>query len=229
MRDELLGAILCGLVAWLVWRALQRRKTRTSDWMPHELRASRLAYAEQLFRSAGPVSVSARVDRAYRDQTGVVTLLELKTGKVERVYLSDVIELSAQRYALQSQTGEQVFEHGYVVVQPVGSRRRKVHRVQLLVAERLASMVVRRERLLMGTEEPDPPCSTALCAHCAQCAYLSECDWGARQPASRRTERSAKVQYLAGQLSIGSPTATNGPGRRLDRKPTRDRTTCARA
>ena len=179
MRHELLGAILCGLfVAWLVWRTLLRRKNGANDWMPPELRASRLAYAEQLFRSVGPVSVSAKVDRAYRDEAGVVTLVELKTRKAERVYLSDVIELSAQRYALQSQTGERVSEHGYVVVQRVDSRRRKVNRVQLLRDERLAAMVVRRERLLVDTEEPDPPLATALCEHCA---YRSECKWGARR------------------------------------------------
>ena len=33
--------------------------------MPHELRASRLAYAEQLFRSTGALAVSAKVERAY--------------------------------------------------------------------------------------------------------------------------------------------------------------------
>ena len=176
MRHELLGAILCWLfVAWLVWRALRRRKIGTSDWMPHELRASRLVYAEQLFRSEGPASVSARVDRAYRDQAGVVTLVELKTRKADRVYLSDVIELSAQRYALQSQTRERVSEHGYVVVQQVGARSRKAHRVQLLADEGLTSVVARRERLLMGTEDPIPPRTTALCEHCA---YLPNCDWG---------------------------------------------------
>ena len=205
MHYELLGSGLGGLfVAWLVWRAVQRRKITTSDWMPHELRASRLAYAEQLFRSAGPVSVSAKVDRAYRNQAGVVTLVELKTRKADRVYLSDVIELSAQRYALQSQTGERVSEHGYVVVQQVSSRRRKVHRVQLLADERLASMVVRRERLLMDTEEPDPPCATALCEHCA---YVPECDWGAPQPASRRTERSARGRRAVSEFAPRPPKA----------------------
>ena len=79
-----------------------------------ELRASRLAYAEQLFRSEGPASVSARVDRAYRNQAGVVTLVELKTREADRAYLSDVIELSAQRFALSSQTGEFVNAMGYV-------------------------------------------------------------------------------------------------------------------
>ena len=172
MRDELLGAILCGLVAWLVWRALQRRKTRTSDCLPHELRASRLAYAEQLFRSAGPVSVSARVDRAYRDQAGVVTLVELKTRMAERVYLSDVIELSSQRYALQSQTGERVSEHGYVLVGVAGRTAGDVHRVRLLPGKELALTVARRERLLLGTQIPKPPRSFGVCFGCP---YAKEC------------------------------------------------------
>ena len=172
MRDELLGAILCGLVAWLVWRALRRRKIRTSDWMPHELRASRLAYAEQLFRSAGPVSVSARVDRAYRDQAGVVTLVELKTRTAKRVYLSDIIELSAQGHALRSQTGEQVSEHGYVLVKVAGRKPGNAHRVRLLPDKELASILVRRGLLLAGTELPNPPRSTGVCLGCA---YADEC------------------------------------------------------
>ena len=85
MHYDLLGSGLGGLfVAWLVGRTLLRRRNGANDWMPPELRASRLAYAEQLFRSVGPVSVSARVDRAYRDQAGVVTLVELKTRKADR-------------------------------------------------------------------------------------------------------------------------------------------------
>ena len=63
MHYELLGPILCGLFgAWLVWRTLLRRKNGANDWMPSELRASRLAYAEQLFRSTGPV---AEIGRAH--------------------------------------------------------------------------------------------------------------------------------------------------------------------
>jgi len=140
--------------------------------MPHELRASRLAYAEKLFRSAGPVSVSARVDRAYRNQAGVVTLVELKTRKVDKVYLSDFIELSAQRHALHSQTGEQVSEHGYVLVQAIERRTRMPHRVKLLTDGQFASLLARRERIFAGTELPNPPYSTALCA---RCAYFAQC------------------------------------------------------
>jgi hypothetical protein len=121
--------------------------------------------------------VSAKVDRAYRDQAGVLTLVELKTRNADKVYLSDVIELSAQRHALHSQTGEQVSEHGYVVVQRVGATRKRVHRVKLLADEQVSLIVTRRERLLMQAATPRPPRSAALCKHCT---YLSECDWGAR-------------------------------------------------
>ena len=173
MHHELLGAILCGLfVAWLFWRALQLRKPRTSDWMPHELRASRLAYAEQLFRSSGPVSVSARVDRAYRDQAGVVTLVELKTRKADRVHLSDVIELSAQRFALGSQTGEVVNTRGYVVVQIAGLRGSSVHRVDLLTAGELQALSARRQTLLEGAVKPRQTCRPGLCRNCA---FLRPC------------------------------------------------------
>ena len=172
MRDELLGAILCGLVAWLVWRALQRRKIRTSDWLPHELRASRLAYAEQLFRSAGPVSVSAKVDRAYRDLAGVVTLVELKTRKADEVYLSDVIELSAQRFALSSQTCEVVDATGYVVVRIAGLRGSSVHQVDLLAADEVQALVARRKALLQGMAKPLQTCRPGLCR---SCAFLQPC------------------------------------------------------
>ena len=173
MNYELLGAILCGLfVAWLLWRTLLRRKIGAIDWMPHELRASRLAYAERLFRSAGPVSVSARVDRAYRNQAGVMTLVELKTRKANRVFLSDVIELSAQRHALHLHTGEQISEHGYVLVKVAGHTPGNVHRVRLLTAKELAATVARRGRLLAGTEIPNPPRSGGVCFGCP---YAKEC------------------------------------------------------
>jgi len=78
----------------------------------------------------------------------------------------------------RSQTGEQVSEHGYVVVQRVGATRKRVHRVKLLADEQFSLIVTRRERLLIQAEIPGPPRSAALCEHCA---YRSECKWGARR------------------------------------------------
>ena len=173
MHYELLGPILCGLFgAWLVWRTLLRRKNGANDWMPPELRASRLTYAEQLFRSVGPVSVSAKVDRAYRDEAGVVTLVELKTRKVDKVYLSDIIELSAQRFALSSQTGEVVNATGYVVVRIAGLRASSVHQVDLLAADEVQALIARREAILQGAVKPQQTCRPGLCR---SCAFLQPC------------------------------------------------------
>jgi hypothetical protein len=101
-----------------------------------------------------------------------VTLVELKTRKADRVYLSDIIEISAQRHALHSQTGEQVSAHGYVLVRVVGRTPQHAHRVRLLTGKELASAVDRRERLLAGTEIPNPPRSVGVCLGCP---YAKEC------------------------------------------------------
>ena len=61
--------------------------------LPRELRGAVLAYAERTFRSNFPQRLSARVDRAYRARSGVVTLIELKTRRTHQPFLSDVIEL----------------------------------------------------------------------------------------------------------------------------------------
>ena len=74
--------------------------------LPRELRDARLLYAERLFTATGRLSISARVVRAYRVPSGGIVLLELKTRETDRPYLSDVIELSAQRAAIALQTGE---------------------------------------------------------------------------------------------------------------------------
>ena len=118
------------------------------------------------------MAVSAKVDRAYRDQAGVVTLVELKTRKADRVYMSDVIELSGQRFALGSQTGEVVNTRGYVVVQIAGLRGSSVHRVDLLTADEVQALIARREALLRGAVKPQKTCRPGLCRNCA---FLQPC------------------------------------------------------
>lgn len=86
-------------------------------WLPRELLVAELVYAEQLFRATGPVALVARVDRVYRQPNGVMTLSELKTRHANRIYFSDVIELSAQRMALAAHTRLPVARRAYVLVQ----------------------------------------------------------------------------------------------------------------
>ena len=71
-----------------------------------------LVYIERVFGAKSPVPIIAKLDHGYRNAEGVIILVELKTRRLNRPYLSDVIELSAQRLAVQAQKGERVAAYG---------------------------------------------------------------------------------------------------------------------
>lgn len=119
----------------LAVRSALRRAHRADRWIPEELGEASLAYVERTFRSEGPRPVVARVDRAYRSPRGLITLVELKTRGEDRVYASDVIELSAQRLALASETGEGVAPFAFVVVESNSGRTSK--RVKLMSTDQV--------------------------------------------------------------------------------------------
>lgn len=135
-------------------------------WRPKELQDTEVVYAERVFRASRPISIIAKLDRGYRYRNGLITLVELKTRRVDRVYLSDVIELSAQRVALQAQTREPVAPHGYVLVQQPERRQKTAYRVQLLTHAQVAELVARREAILVGETEARYTQWPALCVHC---------------------------------------------------------------
>ncbi len=160
-------ALVASVLITTCWRLRRRREREADDWLPHPLRSTRLAYAERVFRSKGPIRISARVDQAYRDGRGHLTLVELKTRDLDRVYDSDVIELSAQRAALTVATGETVHREAYVLVQGTVGRRRRVHRVALLTVEQVAALAERRQALLSGATQPRRTCIEGICDYCA--------------------------------------------------------------
>ncbi|MGA7951725.1 MAG: hypothetical protein WCA45_16450, partial [Thiobacillaceae bacterium] len=148
--------IALAVVAMLIlvrWVRRNRRIASEKAWLPKGLQDAELIYAEQVFRAMWPVRIIAKLDRGYRDAQGLIVLLELKTRRASRPYLSDVIELSAQRFAVAAQTKEIVADHGYVLVQQPGSERRKSYRVQLLTHDEVNALVKRREAILAGWEE----------------------------------------------------------------------------
>jgi CRISPR-associated exonuclease Cas4 len=156
--------------------ALRRRRAALADRMewasrPWDLRDAELLYLEKRFDVSEPVRLSTRLDRAYRMPSGLVVLLELKTRSVNRAFPSDVIQLSAQRLALERKTRQVVAQHGYVVTQtPDGAR--EAHRVQLVSGEAVVALVGRREAILAGRINPRPAASVGVCG---TCAYRSIC------------------------------------------------------
>lgn len=135
-------------------------------WLPRELRGAELIYAEQTFCAEGDITIIAKLDRGYRNPSGVIVLVELKTRRANRPYFSDVIELSAQRLALQAQTGEHVAAFGFVLVQRPGRMSKSAHRVDLMSAEEVGALARRREHILSGHLVPRYACSKGLCGGC---------------------------------------------------------------
>ena len=166
------ASLLVAFVAIGLLLALWRRVCASSigaerKWLPKELLDAELVYAEKIFRSGGDVPIVAKCDRGYRTKKGVIVVVELKTRHVNRTYLSDIIELSAQRFAIQMQTGEDVAEHGYVLVQHPRSRAKFLLRVELLSNSEVIALAKRREAILMGDATAHYAGSKRLCSKCA--------------------------------------------------------------
>ncbi len=159
------------LVAWLGWRRRAGRSERASR--PRELAHAELVHMEKLFRIRHPIRLAAKLDRAYRQPDGTLVLVELKTRRSDRVHLSDIIQLSAQRLAVKEQTGQAVAEHAFVTVErSEGSRARRSHRVRLLEDSEVVSLARRRAAILAGRAEATFARSSAACEGCA---YRREC------------------------------------------------------
>lgn len=166
----LAGCAICVTAVWAAARTVRRLSLRVDEWMPEGLRDHTLAYSERTFRSGDDRQVVARVDRAYRGPTGLIVLVELKTRQADRVHLSDIIELSAQRVALEGETRESVAPAAWVVVESAAGR--SAHSVRLLSPHVVWDLASRREALLAGTESPHYPGTRRVCA---SCIYRGRC------------------------------------------------------
>lgn len=141
---------------------------------PDELAGAGLLYMEKQFRIRGPVPLVARIDRAYQGADGVIVLVELKTRWKSRPYLSDVIQLSAQKMALEGQMGLRVAEHAFVTVQrPTRSSGHRSHKVQLVPPSEIVELHRRREDVIAGRIVPRHAHSADACKGCA---FRSDCD-----------------------------------------------------
>ena len=172
--------VICGLTVFVLALTLAYSRWRNEGGVRAE-RASRpralidteLLYAEKLFRVSDPVSLVAKIDRAYRLPSGLVVLVELKARWADRTFPSDVIQLSAQRLALEGQTRQAVARYGYVTVQaPTRPIVRRSHRVELLSTDDVVALIRRRDAILAGRIEPRYADSRSACR---TCAYQVEC------------------------------------------------------
>lgn len=168
MSEMLLLAILAGCVAlgWFCVRRARGREERASR--PPELRDAELAYMERVFRTDRPFPLIVRLDRAYRTADGALVLVELKTRWRPQPRASDNIQLSAQRLAIESATGQRVASYAFVTVEKPDHRRSRAHRrVALLDSAEIEALALRRQAILAGQISADFASSRQTCNTCA--------------------------------------------------------------
>ena len=157
------------------WRSLETHAVRAERASrPAALRDAELVYLEKLFRISTPVGLVAKLDRAYRMPSGLLVLVELKTRWINQPFLSDVIQLSAQRMAVMGQTGQSVASYGYVLVKAPAPRALPIaHRVQLMTDEEIVALIKKREDILAGRVMPRQSHSRNACL---TCVFRAQCD-----------------------------------------------------
>lgn len=171
------GAVAACIAAFVVHRLRVPAATRAElASRPNELAGAELLYMEKQFRVRGPVPLVARVDRAYQAADGAIVLVELKTRWRSRPYPTDVIQLSAQKMALEGQTGLRVAEHAFVTVRrPTRNATKRSHKVQLMPSSEIVALHRRREDVIVGKAAPRYANSAGACKGCA---FRSVCDRG---------------------------------------------------
>lgn len=167
-----LGTLALALLLARAWAGRKGSAERASR--PKALVDAELVFMERLFRIRAPVPLVAKVDRVYRLPRGSLVLVELKTRRQDRPYLTDIIQLSAQRLAIEVQTGEVVEPFAFVsVLHPTSRRRWASYRVRLLDEGELVGLAQRRTQIV--SLQTDPAYASSARA-CTGCAYRAKCD-----------------------------------------------------
>jgi CRISPR-associated exonuclease Cas4 len=162
--------LLLAVALAVAWHLFRRHRARVAEWRdrPAALRDAELICVEGQFRSKSRWPIVARVDRAYRLPTGVVVLVELKTRSAPAVRTSDVIQLSAQRVAVEDELRVRVSDEAFVLFPGRHSAPPAARVVRLMSREQIEAVAARRRRLIDGIELPQWPDSEHVCHGCGQ-------------------------------------------------------------
>jgi hypothetical protein len=173
------------LTVLMVWRIARNRSAERVS-RPRALADAQLVYMEEVFRIREPVRLVAKVDRVYRLPGGSLVLVELKTRRQNRPYLSDIIQLSAQRFAIEGQTDAVVEPSAFVWV-PGADQRFRSHRVRLLDSAEVVILYHRRQAVLSMKVPATRARSESACRSCA--LRVSCCHFPYSHEADRRRGR----------------------------------------
>lgn len=223
MRSALWLLAIAGAIALVGTWALTRRhrlKQEEQAWLPEELKTARLEFAERTFYTRWPFRLYAKIDRAYRTQDGSLVLTELKRRFRRQAYPSDVVELSAQKLAIERGARYRVAAKGFVVVEHPGTGERTPIAVTLLPEAEIVALGRRHRLLVDAIVAPDKLNDARLCR---SCAYVDRCRPDAvRDPRTPPMNASPAIvrQVVASAQTIGISAAAATTARAARRQKT---------
>ena len=224
------GAVLAVALV-LAWYR-QRLQFRERSSLPEDLKDASVEFAERLFHTKRPFPLFAKIDRAYTTADGQLVLTELKRRFRPMAFRSDVVELSAQRLAIERGFGRRVSSQGFVVVEHPATRERTPIPVALLREPELVALRQRYQQLVVGAAVPQKANDVRLCR---SCAYASSCkpqilrnDSGTAVKESEAASRVIRFTPDLDPLSAagardGRPARRRATGRSLGKSKTRAR------
>ena len=162
-------ALALGLLAYYTARRLLTPSVRRPAWLPNELQSAKLAFVEKDFFTATPYRIAGRPDQVYRLPNGSFVPVELKTRAQNRVFDTDVAELSLQAWLLR-QKNKRTARHGYVAILNTTTHENTALRVDLWDDERCEAAIARYLDLMAGRAMPRK-CGRQKCKGCGHTAY----------------------------------------------------------
>ena len=121
--------------------------------MPNELRNATLFLCEEDVATTLPVPLHGRVDQVFLSKKKVLIPLDTKLRKDNRIFESDVIQLSVYRVILKNQFNLEVSDYGYVrtvVPQPDGKNKVRYIRTKLLNEKKVVSLYYKYQAIRQG-------------------------------------------------------------------------------
>ena len=149
----LIGLMFFGMaIAVAVWMLIVWRGF-TQVWLPEELKAARVVMVEKNLWIDAPFPVVGRPDRVYRLPTGQHVPVENKNRDIDRVFDTDIAQLSLQAWLLRHK-GFETAAHGYVAINNRRTRQRTAHRVELLDDSACVRIINRYLDVTEGRAQP---------------------------------------------------------------------------
>lgn len=180
-------AALIGLA--LIWRALNIKRACISSQhcssikmdLPPELKAGRLIMVEQEIYVERPHKISARLDQVYeimyKGKTHLVPA-DFKTRATNRVYDTDVAEVSLQAWMLRNCAGSKkhhVAPFGYILIHNTTDKRMYPKKFTLLSDQECENMIERYFDLVNPREYAVPTPLPASSKKCVACSHKKRC------------------------------------------------------